>query len=66
MRVHLGEKADALFIRLDDSLVVESEEVQPDIVLDFNTAEQVVAIEVLCVKERFPDANLKQIQLGVA
>jgi uncharacterized protein YuzE len=36
MKVHFDEKADALYLRLDDSKIIESQEVQPGIVLDFN------------------------------
>ena len=36
MRMHYDQKADALYLRLDDSKVIESEEVKPGIVLDFN------------------------------
>ena len=66
MRLHFDEKADALYLRLDDSSVVESEEVRPGIVLDFNQRNQVVGIEILRVKERVPLANLRQIQFEVA
>jgi uncharacterized protein YuzE len=66
MRPHFDEKADALYLRLNDSSVVESEEVPPGIVLDFNQPNQVVGIEILRVKERFPLANLRQIQFEVA
>ncbi len=66
MRLHFDEKADALYLRLDDSSVVESEEVRPGIVLDFNERNQVVGIEILRVKERVPLANLRQIQFEVA
>ena len=66
MRVHFDEKADALYLRLDDSKIVESEEVQPGIVLDFNEQNQVVGIEILRVKERVPLANLRQMQFEVA
>ena len=52
MRLHFDEKADALYLRLDDSSVVDSEEVRPGIVLDFNERNQVVGIEILRVKER--------------
>ena len=41
MRMHYDEKADALYLRLDDSKIVESEEVKPGIVLDFNADKQV-------------------------
>jgi uncharacterized protein YuzE len=66
MRLRFDEKADALYLRLDDSKIVESEEVQPGIVLDFNEHNQVVGVEILRVKERVPLANLRQMQFEVA
>jgi uncharacterized protein YuzE len=66
MRLHYDEKADALYLRLDDSKIEESQEVQPGIVLDFNAQKQVVAIEVLGLKERFPSADVKRLQFEVA
>jgi uncharacterized protein YuzE len=60
------EKADALYLRLDDSKIVESEEVQPGIVLDYNADKQVVGIEVLNLKRRVPKADLKQLKFEVA
>lgn len=66
MKVQFDEKSDAIYVRLDDSKITESEEVQPGIILDFNEKNQVVGIEVLKVKERIPSAQLKQIQFEVA
>ena len=66
MKVHFDEAADALYLRLDDSPIVQSEEVHPGIVLDFSAANQVVGIEILRGKDRLPSANLKQIQFEVA
>jgi uncharacterized protein YuzE len=66
MKMHYDEKADALYLRLDDSTIVESEEVKPGIVLDFNAEKQVVGIEVLDLKRRVPKADLKQLKLEVA
>ena len=56
----LRRKGDALYLRLDDSKVVESEEVKPGIVLDFNAKKQVVGIEVLDLKRRGPKADLRR------
>ena len=64
MKMHYDEKADALYLRLDDSTIVESEEVNPGIVLDFNAEKQVVGIEVLDLKRRVPKADLKQLKLS--
>jgi uncharacterized protein YuzE len=66
MKMQYDEKVDALYLRLDDSAVVESEEVKPGIVLDFNADGQVVGIEVLNLKRRVPGADLKQLKFEVA
>ena len=52
MKLHLDKKADALYLRLDDSKIIESEEVSPGIVLDFNDAKEVVGIEMLHLSKR--------------
>ena len=46
MKLHFDEKADALYLRLDDAPVIDSQEVSAGIVLDFNDRSQVVGIEV--------------------
>ena len=66
MRIRYDEEVDALYIRLDDSKVVESEEVKPGIVLDFNAKQQVVGIEVLNLKRQVSKADLKQLKVLVA
>jgi uncharacterized protein YuzE len=66
MRVHFDEKADAVYLRFDDSQIVESEEVHPGIILDFNERDEVVGIEILHVKNRIPLAHLRQMQFDVA
>ncbi|MHB8471716.1 MAG: DUF2283 domain-containing protein [Gammaproteobacteria bacterium] len=66
MKIRYDEQADALYLRLDESAIVESEEVQPGIVLDFNAGNHVVGIEILRVKQRVPSANLKQLLFTVA
>jgi uncharacterized protein YuzE len=53
-------------LRLDNSQIVESEEVQPGIVLDYNDNNQVVGVEILRVKERVPSADLKHLDFKVA
>jgi uncharacterized protein YuzE len=66
MKIQFDEQADALYLRLDDSEIVESEEVKPGIVIDFDAKDQVVGIEILGVKRRVPLANLKQLLFEVA
>jgi len=66
MRMHFDENADAIYLRFDESEIVESEEVHPGIILDFNERDEVVGVEILRVKNRIPLANLKQMQFEVA
>jgi uncharacterized protein YuzE len=66
MKMHYDEKSDALYLRLDESKIIESEEVQPGIVLDYNGNKQVVGVEILRVKERVPSADLKHLDFKVA
>lgn len=58
MKLHYDPKTDSLYLRLTDSDVVESEEVRPGVVLDFDDKDQVVAIEVLNLKQNMPDADV--------
>jgi len=66
MKVHFDEKADAVYIRLDDSKITDSEEVRPGVVLDFNEQNHVVGVEILKVRDRVPLSHLKQMQFEVA
>ena len=54
MRLHVDQETDALYLRLDDSKIVESEEVSPGIVLDYNVENQVVGVEILHLSRRAP------------
>jgi uncharacterized protein YuzE len=65
MKVHFDRESDALYFRLDDSRIVESEEVNPGIVLDFNEQSQVVGIEILDAGKRVPESSLKQMHFEV-
>ena len=62
MKLHIDKEADALYLRLDESKIVESEEVSPGVELDFNEQKQVVGIEMLHLSRRSPQLNLQELQ----
>ena len=66
MKVQFDPQSDAIYFRLDDSKIVESEEVKPGIILDFNEHNQVVGVEILDAGKRVPEASLKQMHFEVA
>jgi uncharacterized protein YuzE len=62
MRIKVDEANDALYFRLDESPIVESEEVQPGIILDYNASGQAVGIEILGIKKRISKEELRKLQ----
>jgi uncharacterized protein YuzE len=52
MKLNYDNQADALYLRLDDSKILESEEVAPGTILDFNEKNQVVGVEMLSLSKR--------------
>jgi len=62
MKLHIDKEADALYLRLDDSPIVESEEVSPGVVLDFDANNEVVGIEMLHLSRRSSQLNLRELQ----
>lgn len=62
MKLKVDRDADAHYLRLDDSKIVESEEVSPGVVLDYDQYDQVVGIEVLGISKRAPNPNPRELQ----
>ena len=65
MRVSFDEQADALYVRLAESEIVESEEIRPGVVLDLDNRGEIVGIEILRVGERLPNAELKHLEFDL-
>ena len=63
MKLKLDEQSDALYLRLDDSRIVESEEVSPGVVLDFNEQKQVVGVEIPLLAPSFCRARCLPVQI---
>ena len=62
MKLKLDEETDILYLRLDESAIVESEEVQPGVVLDFNSENRVVGVEMLNISKRVERKKLLDFQ----
>ena len=63
MRMTIDQEADALYIRFDEAKIVESEEVSDGIILDFDATGLVVGLEMLYVRERFPNTDLSHVEV---
>lgn len=62
MRIKVDAETDALYFRFDESRIVESEEVRPGVILDFDENNQVVGVEFLGVSKRASKEDLSSLQ----
>jgi uncharacterized protein YuzE len=62
MRLKVDKENDALYFRLDESAVIESEEVAPGVILDFDKQGRVVGIEILALSTRTEPQQLRVLQ----
>ena len=66
MRVKVDTKSDALYFRLDESRIAESEEVRPGVILDYDEQDRVVGVEFLNISSRARAEELTSIQFQSA
>ena len=66
MRLKVDYKNDALYLRLDESAIVDSEEIKPGVILDYDANDNVVGIEILGLSKRVPVEMLKSLQFETA
>lgn len=61
MKLTIDHEADALYLELETGSAVESEEVAPGIVVDYDAQNRVVGIEMLNLSQRAPDADTRRV-----
>ena len=66
MKLHYDAETDAIYLRLGEATIIDSEEVRPGIVLDFDSNDHVVAVEIRNVRKQFPEADPGDLHLEVA
>lgn len=66
MKVTVDKVADALYMRLSDARISDSEEVKPGVILDYDDDNNLVGIELLRLSERIPAASLKTVMIESA
>ena len=66
MRIKVDTETDTLYFRLDESRIVESEEIQPGVVLDYDDSHRVVGVEFLGVSARASKEELSTLQFQTA
>jgi uncharacterized protein YuzE len=62
MKVWYDRGADALYIRLNNAPIIESEEVRPGLVLDFDDNDRVVGVEVMHAGKVISPDQLEELE----
>lgn len=62
----MDERTNVLYLSLNDSEIIESEEITSGIVLDFNKEGQIVGVEILGLSNRSKLINFKSLQFEIA
>ena len=66
MKITVDKESDTLYFRLDETKIVESEEVRPGVILDFDEDDRVVGIEFLNISSRATEEELKTMEFQSA
>lgn len=54
MKIDFDPEADAAYLLINESKIIESQEVMPGVIFDFNELGGVVGVEILGIKKKDP------------
>lgn len=61
MRLTIDPKADALYLRLNEAQIVDSEEVGSGVVLDYDAQDNIVGVEMLNLSKRGQPVEIEKL-----
>lgn len=62
MRIKFDQESNAFYVRLNEERIVESEEVEPGVILDYDDKGTVVGVEFLNASERIKGKTLPNFE----
>ena len=51
MKILYDNETDSIYVKFSDEVIIESEEIKNDVIVDYNSKDEIVAVEVLNVKD---------------
>ncbi len=63
MELRYDAEADALHLRLGDTPIAQSDEVRPGLILDLDSDDKIVGIEVLNASQRVAPAAIEAVKM---
>jgi uncharacterized protein YuzE len=66
MRIVVDKNSDALYFRLDENRIVDSEEIRPGVIVDYDAEDRVVGVEFLDISTRLSQEELNSVHVQLA
>ena len=66
MKINIDKDNDVLYFRIDENKIIDSEEIQPGVILDYDVNNKVIGIEFLNISSRASEKELSSIQFQTA
>ena len=63
MKIKMDKHGDILYFRFGDNTIIESEEVRPNVIFDFDKQGIIIGVEILGVGKRLGGKNLDILQI---
>ncbi len=63
MKIKIDKQSDILYFRFGDNTIIESEEVRPNVIFDFDKQGIIIGVEILGVGKRLGGKNLDILQI---
>ena len=61
MKIQYDKDANAIYVRLSNDKIVESEEIKEDVIVDYNEKDEIVSVEILNVKTKSNEIEIPTI-----
>jgi uncharacterized protein YuzE len=66
MKLRVDKDADALYLRLNEADIIESEEIKPDVILDYDSEDNVVGVEILNLSKHMKTGTVQKLNFETA
>ncbi|MEA2110918.1 MAG: DUF2283 domain-containing protein [Campylobacterota bacterium] len=61
MKIHYNSETDSIYVKFSEDTIIESEEKENNVIIDYNKDDEVVAVEILNVKTNSHEIDLPVI-----
>jgi len=61
MKIIYDNETDSIYVKFSNDKIVESEEVKKDVIVDYNSSDEIVSVEVLNVKNNPHEINIPTV-----